>query len=183
MPHASIQYSKSNRARCSVCRNKIAKGLIRIGYHYCNNTDWHHLECFILSDKPFDYQNGIGYTFDELWNGIDVKSEDEEEVENVLDKYRSNKANLKLSTHVFEMNVKELKQELKIRHLRTVGNKPILQQRIKNWFQNEWCLEQQKRDNDKLVGGLCRNFQKENNIKIPVVLETLIKSFVPTFVI
>eukprot|EP00966_Prymnesium_polylepis_P164580 3805015-Prymnesium_polylepis.1 len=44
------RYAKSNRAECKLCKNKIAKGAIRIGTSVpgpgdYDMTSWRHLEC------------------------------------------------------------------------------------------------------------------------------------------
>src|SRR5437762_174934 len=49
----TIEVSKSNRASCRTCKQKIDKGILRFGEEVPNNFDpdggpayvWHHMEC------------------------------------------------------------------------------------------------------------------------------------------
>lgn len=57
----SIEYSKSNRASCKVCKIKIEKGAIRMGLTSAafdggdyDMVSWRHLECFNFSRKYKD---------------------------------------------------------------------------------------------------------------------------------
>lgn len=53
-----VEYSKSGRAQCVGCRNKIMKDIVRvkkvvydteIGMKFGGQAFWHHLECFASS--------------------------------------------------------------------------------------------------------------------------------------
>jgi hypothetical protein len=56
----TIEVSKSNRASCRTCKNKIEKGVLRFGEEVPNNFDpdggpayvWHHMECAAKSKAP-----------------------------------------------------------------------------------------------------------------------------------
>ena len=201
MPHATVEYSDSDRVNCCHCNGFIQKGVIKMGYHYWNGTDWYHSGCFILSDKPFSYTNGRGYKFCQIqhwanmsirWKGQSylyahwmdpLKERDQEKVRLILNQYRINKARLELPKHVSQMKVNELKIELKKRHLFATGNKFELQQRLKDYFQTGFCFKQRKEDNHKLVTGYFRRVMKQCKLSIPIVLESLTVSFFPTFVL
>ncbi|XP_014212183.1 poly [ADP-ribose] polymerase [Copidosoma floridanum] len=53
-----VEYSKSNRASCKVCKNPIAKDVIRIAcvvqspFHDGKMERWHHEKCFFQKQRP-----------------------------------------------------------------------------------------------------------------------------------
>ena len=55
MPTYTLEEAKSGRAGCRKCKDKIAKGDLRIGSHTevddHTMSQWHHLECYTMNKK------------------------------------------------------------------------------------------------------------------------------------
>lgn len=87
-----LEYSKSNRAACKQCKEKIEKGVVRIGLKTSTEKEeeepafdavkWHHFQCLPrMRGVPWFKKNFTG-TAQESFNGIaDLKEEEQKAVE------------------------------------------------------------------------------------------------------
>ena len=177
-----VEYATSGRSHCQTCGKSLKKEALRLGANvgYFGKAVWYHTECFILAYKPFAAHHGAyGYRLDEFYGYCQLTKADQTFVSVVLKKYLERIAPYKLSKHIFQMNVSELRGEMRKRKLRVSGKKLELTQRLRDYLQTDWCMEYQRKQDEKCITGFCRKFEKKNKMNIPIVLRGVIRKFYP----
>lgn len=73
-----VEYSKSGRANCCGCRQKIAKSIVRVkkvvyttevGINFGGQPLWHHLECFA---KVFCLENSANFLMFKIFENLSL---------------------------------------------------------------------------------------------------------------
>eukprot|EP01083_Nonionella_stella_P115638 343077_1 len=203
MPCVSIERARSGRARCCYqnCdqNHEIKKNDLRIGYGLCSQTKWYHAECFTPANpakrgfKLLTLQRNTfilcgfrhhtvkfdipGSSHTSIIIPVDVFEEHEQRIKSVFESYWTERGALVRQKHIFEMSVKDTKEELRKRDLSPTGNKYELQNRLRSYLEFPLCVQVQKTRNEKLIVGVSKEMRQEFQFKIPVRIEQLIVSY------
>ena len=190
-----IAYAKDSTTYCQECKHGLDKGELRITHKLVrpnftgNRSIWYCTECVLFSDEPVRLNDVIPnrrtvYSSQPNYYTWSMQQTDKETVRMYMMQTAKEDAEMKRSKHIFQMNIRDLKCELKKRRLVLRGNKSKLQDRLRRHLDNnEFFRKYQKQQDAKCIVGFCREFEKKRKKNVPIVLQAIIQKYFPVVIL
>ena len=190
----TVDYVSKRATLCERCGSLFQKGDLRMTVRgmypmyqpYGNYGSRPRLYCancvMSTTDRRFVDENGnLVNRPEQYW--CNLKKADKFPVQMFIKRQAKINATLKLSKHIIRMNIKELKEELNTRKLALHGRKSELQDRLREYLSKRYCRKYQRKQDKTFVDGFCREFEKKNEMNIPIVLRAIVQKYFPVVIL